>query len=286
MTENPFPTTIKNVAVIAPAGPPDKNKYDAGVAALEQFGLNVMTMPNVFKGCSALYLSASVEDRISDLHQAWSDPAIDLILCARGGYGSAQLLPQIDWDLLRARNVPFLGYSDITALHLAMIQQNVSTPISAPMCCDIAEALTHFLTVESLNSCFSLSTSVLNADSLTGSVPLSAPVVAANLTVLTSMLGTSYFPDLSETILLLEDIAEDVYKIDRNLTQLSLSGVLAKCSAVVFGDFKDCGELAHRETLFRKFSEQNSLSVFCNASYGHISSTCCIRQNDAVSIVS
>lgn len=286
MIDNPFPSTIKNVAVIAPAGPPDKSKYDAGKAALEQFGLNVITMLNVFKGCSTPYLSASIEDRISDLHQAWSDPTVDLILCARGGYGSAQLLPEIDWELLRSRNIPFLGYSDITALHLAMLQQEVSTPISSPMCCDIAEALTHSLTRTSLECCLTSQTGTIEVTSTTRNIPLSAPVIAANLTVLTSMIGTSYFPDLSGSVLLLEDISEDIYKIDRCLTQLSLSGVLTGSVGVIFGDFNDCGALEYREKLFRKFSENNSFSVFCDASFGHLSSTYCIRQNDTVSIVS
>jgi len=281
MVENPFSDRIKKVAVIAPAGPPDKLKVDSGVAALKQFGIEVILMPNIFKQSDIPYTSASVEDRVADLHSAWSDLTVDLILCARGGYGSVQLLEEIDWDLLRTRDIPFLGYSDITALHLAMIQQGVKKPISAPMCCDIAEALAHSLSRTSLHQSLTNSTGKIEASSVSGHVSLNSPVIAVNLTVCASMIGTPFFPDLSGTILLVEDVAEDTYRIDRNLTQLSLSGLLRNSAGVIFGDFKECGDKNELDELFKRFAEQNQVPTFKDASFGHIRSTHSIMQNQA-----
>lgn len=285
MINNPFPDSIKKIAIIAPAGPPDKSKFNAGLTTLESLGIEIFTMANVFNQCSTPYLSASVDDRVADLHCAWEDQSIDLILCARGGYGSAQLIEKIDWNLLRSRDIPFLGYSDITALHLAMIQQGVKTPISAPMCCNITEATTHPLTRKSLGQSLSNVTGKLKTSSISGHTQLTSPVIAANLTILTSMIGTPFFPDLAETTLLLEDIAEDIYKIDRHLTQLHLSGVLENVAAVIFGDFKDCGNKNNLDELFKRFSDQNSFPTFSNCLFGHISSTHCIQQKQTYSIV-
>ena len=286
MKDNPFPQSIRKVAIIAPAGPPDKEKLFRGVQLLTNLGLEVVVMPHVFAADSSPYLSASVEKRLSDLHTAWSDDSVNLILCARGGFGSVMLLDHINWELLRSRDVPFLGYSDITALQLAMIRECVTKPISAPMGCDITDALTHPFTRTSLGHSLSESIATLEVKNISyqSHTPIQSPALAANLTVLTSLIGTAYIPDLSGTILLIEDVGEDIYKLDRALCQLRLSGLADKCQAIVFGYFKDCGTLAELDQLSKKFAGTCDVPVFCNARFGHTSETICITQGREYSL--
>ena len=138
--DNIFPKTIRHVAIISPAGPADRARIEAGVALLHRWGLKVTVMPHVFSGAREGYLSASTSERLADLHACWHDTGIDLVICARGGFGSAHLLPEIDWRLLRSRPLPLIGYSDITALHLAMLKMHAGIPVAAPMAAKLHEA--------------------------------------------------------------------------------------------------------------------------------------------------
>ena len=236
--------------VVSPAGPTPPEVFDAGVAGLQKLGFGVKVFPHARGNCG--YLSAPAEARVADLVSAWSDPEVDAILCARGGFGSAHLLPLLPWERMKKRQLPLLGFSDITALHLAMDKTGVGRPITAPMLKFIpaldADSLGAFLAVlEKHDGEFD------GAETLTGDGVFSGRPLAGNLTVMTSLLGTPYFPDPNGRVLVLEEVGEPLYRIDRMLTQLEQSGVFAACAGVVFGDFTE-GDLAAaelRELLFR-----------------------------------
>ncbi len=236
--------------VISPAGGLEPADFDAGLAALEKLGFAVKVYPHA-RGKSG-YLSAPAEARAKDLAAAWSDDSIDAILCTRGGFGSAHLLPMLDWKRMKQRQLPLLGYSDITALHLAMDKFGVGRPIAAPMLKSFAG-----IDEESLKVLVSVLAKDNHAfrgvEELTPEPNFSGRPLAGNLTVMASLLGTPYFPSPEGRVLFLEEVGEPLYRIDRLLTQLEQSGVFRVCSGVVFGSFTDGDftEAELHELLFR-----------------------------------
>ena len=221
--------------IVSPAGPVPSEVFDAGVAALKRLNFAVKVFPHAREKSG--YLAAPAEARLADLSAAWSDPEIDAILCARGGFGSAHLLPLLDWDRMKRRDLPLLGFSDITALHLAMDKMQVGRPVAAPMLKFIpdldADSLGAFLRVLKRED-----GEFDGVEALTGGAFSGRPL-AGNLTVMASLSGTPYFPDPTGRVLVLEEVGEPLYRIDRLLTQLELSGVFAACSGVVFGKFTE-----------------------------------------------
>ena len=127
-----YPENIRTVGVIAPAGRLAPELAEAGLALLRREGLKVRG-PVPLRECGVSYLAGRPEDRAAAVEKMWLDPATDLLLCTRGGFGSAQILPLLDWEKLRKRRVPLAGYSDVTALHWAMAKRDAGLPVVAPM---------------------------------------------------------------------------------------------------------------------------------------------------------
>jgi muramoyltetrapeptide carboxypeptidase len=253
--------------VVSPAGPTPPEVFDAGVAGLQKLGFGVKVFPHARGNCG--YLSAPAKERAADLISAWSDPEVDGILCARGGFGSAHILPLLPWERMKKRQLPLLGFSDVTALHLAMDRMGAGRPITAPMLKFIpdldADSLDAFLAaLEKRDGEFD------GVETLAGTGVFSGRPLAGNLTVTASLLGTPYFPDPSGRVLVLEEVGEPLYRIDRMLTQLEQAGVFAACAGVVFGEFTEgnftSAEL--RELLFRVM-ERSCTSAVIKYPFGH-----------------
>jgi muramoyltetrapeptide carboxypeptidase len=196
------------------------------------------------------YLGGSIDERLEDLHAMFADRSVDAVFAIRGGYGSAQLLDRIDYDLLRKNPKIFLGYSDITALHLAIQKRAGLVTFHGPV------ALSGFS--EYTQKCF--------RRALFESAPLGAvtnppetnplrpshtlrtirggrargPLVGGNLTLISTTMGTPFEIDTRGRILLLEDVDEQPYSIDRMLTQLRLAGKFDAAAGVVFGECNAC----------------------------------------------
>ena len=261
---------IKHAAIISPAGKMSVEQIDAGCKVLHQLGISTEIMPHVTRDNGLPWHSAALENRLSDLHEALHNPEIDALWCARGGVGSAMLLPHIDWNLMRKRNLPLIGYSDITALHLAMLKENAGIPVVAPMLSKLPEVATSEFTTTSLNSL--LSGSAENAicclDMLTPGQASGLPV-AVNLTILASLCGTGFMPDLSGKILIIEDINEPAYRLDRCLVQLQQCGVLNDLAGIVFGEYTGCGKLEQLDALFRHWAEELNCPAWTGFPFGH-----------------
>ncbi|MHB9138249.1 MAG: S66 peptidase family protein [Victivallaceae bacterium] len=274
-----FPNNFVHAAIISPAGPADRTRVESGAALLREWGMKVTIMPHVFGGTRENYLSASAAERLSDLHACWNDASIDLVLCARGGFGSAHLLPEINWGLLRSRPLPLIGYSDITALHMAMLKMDAGIPVSAPMAAKLYDAVIEDKFAEYTADYYraamhGLPIQIKNTDGdnpvriiKPGSV--SALPLVANLAVIVTLCGTEYFPDVTGRVLILEDLNEPAYRIDRYMTQLKQTGILSRCAGVVFGDFLDCGTNEELQLIFHKAAESVNGPVITGFPFGH-----------------
>jgi len=195
------------------------------------------------------YLAGSDEDRLADFNTALRDSGIDAIWCIRGGYGSIRLLDRIDYAAIRSRPKPLIGFSDITALLVAITRCSEVITFHGP----VARAALpgfgreHFLRVlahgEPAGRLGRLpSPPDLLVPRENRIVPLvggtaEGPLVGGNLTLLHCLVGTSYFPELDGAILFLEDVAEDLYRVDRMLAHFRLLGVLNRLAGVAVGSF-------------------------------------------------
>ncbi len=292
MRNNPFPENVHKVAVIAPAGREGQESIISGCRILNDFGIETVIMPHVFAGSSEGYLAAEINARLADLLQCWCEPDVDLVLCSRGGFGSAHLLPHIDWPLLQSRRLPLVGYSDITALHMAMYSRQCGPLIAAPMCArlkDLAHddyTLYHYaraLRESSVPEILMRPDGTQNLHVLKPGT-VTAPLFAVNLSVAVTLCGTPYMPDLTGHVLMVEDVSEPVYRLDRYLTQLSQCGVLSKLAGLMFGTFRDCGLPEEREVVFRRVASEVDGPVVAGFPFGHTFPFVSIRQGRRITI--
>lgn len=229
------------IGLIAPAGPAALDTEKAH-QWMRSRGYTLRIFPGV--GLQEGYLAGSDEARLKDLHAAFADSEVDAILCLRGGYGSPRLLDKIDFDLLRRNPKPFVGYSDITALHLAINRYAGFVSFHGPM---LNADLLGDKQAPTEASFFSL----LRGQSRAGSLlahPVAFPLttiepgialgslLGGNLSMIASTLGTPYEINTDGIILFIEDVNEPLYRIDRLLNHLRLAGKLAKLRGVLVGD--------------------------------------------------
>ncbi|MFP4529140.1 MAG: LD-carboxypeptidase [Candidatus Kapaibacterium sp.] len=254
-TDRTFPRHPKKlgpgdtVGVIAPGtAVSDPDDLASAEEALGYFGLRMRLAPHVERGSG--YKTRSPRERASDLEEMFEDPAIDAVFAIRGGYGSVQILDLIDYSIIDKNPKIFLGYSDITALHLA-IQRNCSlVTFHGPM---LLAPFTRF-TMQSFEQALFQTEApreLRNPEAASGfrqkypvrtvaSGSAKGRTAGGNLSIISALMGTPYEIETDGKILLIEDIGESPYRIDRMLTQLRLSGKLGRAAGIVFGLCKDC----------------------------------------------
>ncbi|MFN2566377.1 MAG: LD-carboxypeptidase, partial [Gemmatimonadaceae bacterium] len=220
------------------------------------------------------YLAGSDAERLADLNTAIQSDRIDGIWCIRGGYGVMRLLERVDYAALRRRPKALLGYSDVTALHSALITHcelvSFHAPTARSRLTDFARDSLCRAVVEGQDPCGT-------AERARTLYPGRARgrLVGGNLSLLAALTGTPYAADLNGVILVLEDVNEDVYRIDRMLTQLRLSGLLPTCAGIVFGAFTDMpGEPGENvralDALCDEIARDLRVPCFAGAPIGHI----------------
>ena len=225
------------VAVIAPASAFDRASFESGLACIGA-RYDVHYQPAIFE--RHRYLAGSDERRLQELAGALLDPAIKGVFCARGGYGTTRLLPRLA-ALGHHAPKPLVGFSDITALHLWLQSLGVIS-IHGPVLTQLG-----LLPGETRQRLFHLLESTAPAPPLHGSetwVPgvAEGPLLGGTLSVVTRLLGTPYLPSLEGAILLLEDVGERPYRLDRMWTHLELAGVLRQLRGIALGSFTNCEE--------------------------------------------
>lgn len=241
------------LAVISPASTPKRELVEKGVAAVEVAGYRVKLGKHAFGG-GPLYYAGTLAERLEDLHWAFADPEVDGVLCVRGGWGSAELLPHLDANLIRSNPKAFIGYSDHTSLHSWFQNEANLITFYGPMAAaDFARE--DGVDFASWHSAFGgASTWSLGASD--GLRVLQPGVAEGNLlggciSILAAGLGTPYAPQLCESVLFLEDIGTKPYQWDRMLLHLRYSGRLDDVRGIVFGDMAQCVAEDERDLLER-----------------------------------
>lgn len=233
------------VAVIAPASPTTKEKIEKAKLAIENIGL----VPIIYPSCLSNHghFSGTDDVRAKDINNAFKDKKIEGIICLRGGYGTPRLLNLIDYESIKNNPKYFLGYSDITSLHVAFNKICSLVTYHGPMA---AAGWIDHLDDYTLNY---LKASLFSKEPLgvINNPPnenlkilqngiVEGEIVGGNLSLLVSTLGSPYEIDTKDKILFIEEVSEYTYKIDRMLMSLDLSGKFSDCKGIIFGTFTKC----------------------------------------------
>ncbi|SCF87227.1 LD-carboxypeptidase [Streptomyces sp. MnatMP-M17] len=267
------------VAVVAPSGPVPPERLEAGLDILRGWDLDPVVAPHVLDVHPQLgYLAGTDEDRASDLQEAWCDPSVSAVLCARGGYGVQRMADLLDWTAMRAAGPKvFVGYSDITALHEAFARRMGLATLHGPMVATVG-FLKDATTQESLRATLFEPDSVrtLGRDTARPLVPGRARGVTLGgcVSLLAADLGTPYGrPSAAGGLLLIEDVGEEPYRLDRVLTQLVRSGWLDGVAGVALGSWTECGPYDAVRTLFLDRLGGLGVPVVEELGFGHGEST-------------
>ncbi|MFC8916105.1 LD-carboxypeptidase [Streptomyces sp. NPDC057116] len=235
------------VAVVAASGPVPEDRLRAGLDVLRGWGLDPVVMPHVLDVHPELpYLAGTDEDRARDLTRAWCDPSVAAVICARGGYGAQRMADLLDWTAIRAAGPKvFVGYSDVTALHEAFAVRMGLATLHGPMA-GVLTFLKDPVTRESLRATLfePESVRVLGLEGARPMVPGRARGVTLGgcLALLAADLATPHGrPSSRGGLLLLEDIGEEPYRLDRILTQLLRANWLEGVHGVALGSWEECG---------------------------------------------
>jgi muramoyltetrapeptide carboxypeptidase len=256
------------IGVISPGGPVLPSELEPGLELLRESGFEVCLAPHLYarKG----YLAGRDEERLDDLHAMFEDPETKGIICARGGYGSMRLLDRIRFDLITESPKILVGYSDITALLLAVTKMTGLVTFHGSMVKD--------LTLRDGKNWEMLRGLLTGSEAWT--VPLDGVVLrvrgrakgvllGGNLSLICHLVGTPFLPSLDGCILFLEDKGEPLYRVDRMMTHLRLSGHLQGIAGLIAGDFGGCGDPGAIGDLLEAATEDLGIPVATGLPSGH-----------------
>jgi muramoyltetrapeptide carboxypeptidase len=256
------------IGVIAPAGPVLESEIQPGLNFLESLGFETVCSPHLFdqKG----YLAGEDRSRLQDLHAMFRGKRIKAVFCARGGYGTHRILEKLDYSLFTRNPKIFVGYSDITALLFAIFKKSGMLCIHGPVVRDLlkddgenARLLVKLMTSDDLITVnFSNGMAVKKGRA-------EGVLLGGNLSLICHLIGTPFLPSFKGKILFIEDKGEPLYRIDRMLTHLLLSGKLEKCAGMMIGSFEECGDQASVIDLVKERCSGLSIPIVTGLPVGH-----------------
>jgi muramoyltetrapeptide carboxypeptidase len=262
------------IGIIAPAFYPNQDKLEYGINYLKRLGYRIKRGKSL--NAKKKYFAGDDNLRIKDIHNMFMDNDVDIIMCARGGWGSLRFLDKIDYNLINKNRKLLVGYSDITSLQLALWEKISLPSLSGAMVAvEMSEkmnALTEdFLWNQLLNKQDSY-TIRLKKNGIRTMIPgkMNGTLIGGCLSMITAQLATPYSPDYSNKILFIEDINESLYKIDRQLSQLHHAGVLDKLSGLIIGDFINYdSDRTSFDDLIKEYLSPRAYPVITDFPYGH-----------------
>lgn len=274
-----YPKPIKagdTIGVIAPASTPLMKNIEKSKHLYEKMGISIVTSPHLTDGYG--YLSAADSHRVKALEDMFTNQDIAGIFCACGGYGTPRIVDQIDYQLIAKHPKVFWGYSDITCLHTAIHQETGLVTFHGPMMSSDLTGEIDSVTEQGLNQIVKPTPLMLTEQteplSILQSGRVNGPFVGGNLTLLSSLVGSQYQLNAKGSILFIEEIEEEPYRIDRMLNQLRLAGILDDASGFVIGNFNNCSpKKRHRslalDEVFDHYLNQDGKPCMKGFSIGH-----------------
>ncbi len=271
------------IGILSPASPPHgekKEQYGKGVQYLLDRGYRIVEGRHVFREYG--YLAGTDEERAEDLNAMFAHPDVRAVFCSRGGYGTPRLLDKIDYAAVKKHPKILLGYSDITCLQLALYAKTGLISYSGPMVAVEMGKGIHPLTEKHfwplLTSTRRMAMKARVAEFKPQRIHPGAAegrLLGGCLSLIAPLLGTVYQPDFRGAILVLEDIGEEVYNIDRYLVQLKYAGILKQIKGLVFGQFLDtvdeektAPDLSLDEVI-HEYTHDLAIPILANFPYGH-----------------
>lgn len=283
-----YPHEIKigdTIGLITPASPTSNSNVEKSIKSIERLGFKVKKTKRLNSDFG--FLAGKDQLRADDIHEMLDDPEVKAIWCVRGGYGTSRILPFLDFNKIREKRKPLIGFSDITALHNAIYHKTglvgLHGPVGTSEYTDYTmQGILPMLTGQ-LNQLVIQPNKNLAAEEIYPTVikegNAKGRLIGGNLTVFASMCGTSYMPDCEGAILFLEDIGEVPYRLDRCLNQLKQSIDFIKLSGIVLGNFFNCNpksgmlSLGLKETFIESFRTYD-FPIIYGYSFGHITNLC------------
>lgn len=251
--------TNKTIGVVALAGECDIELVKQAKVNLENLGFNIILSKNIYD--NDLYLAGSDADKVSELTKFFLDKNIDIILCARGGYGSIRLIKQIDYNIIQKNNKPFCGFSDITALLLMIYKKTGIITYHSPMfCSDFSKNIlpytyNHFCMAMSGDELQFSGTKIYKNGNVKGII------WGGNLSTIVSLCGQDFIPN-EDFIFFAEDLNEQVYKIDKMFQQLlNIDNFFQHCKGIILGDFLNTDNPIWLEEYFTRLAQRYSMPI-------------------------
>jgi len=239
----------KKIGVVALAGPMEQEEVLAGEEALKELGFDVLIAPSCFERNG--YLAGTSDmDRAMDLMMLFANDEVGAILNMRGGYGSNRIVPYLKGFNFASYPKPFIGYSDITYMHIYLNQVHELITYHGPMLKDLKTG--DKLTVSSFIDAGLQGKNVTmeQVEYYDVNMPMATGLtVGGNLSIVCSTLGTSVEINTQGKVLFLEEVNEESYQIDRLLMQLLYAGKLGDCSGIILGDFKGTNQMEIFDTI-------------------------------------
>ncbi len=258
--------------VFAPSSPFTDERFAKGIAALENLGFKVRVHPQTHEKRG--FLAGTDDARLAALHDLLEDDRVDAIIAARGGYGMHRIVDRVDYALVKRAQKPIVGFSDVCALHSAILKHSGLIAIHGPVITQLGElhdrdrdVFVRVLAGESKGLTYEADKDPIRRGKASGTL------IGGCLAVLVPLVGSPYLHLPKDAILLLEDVGEAPYRIDRMLTHLHLAGVLERLRGVVLGDFTNCdaprdGEQTIDDVLRDRF-EDLGVPVLGGFPFGH-----------------
>ena len=250
---------MKKMAIISPSSPTKDIDTQKIADALKKYGYEPIYGQAAFD--QERFLAGIDEVRADDIMWAFIDKSIDAIMTLRGGYGSARILDKIDYKFIAKHQKPLFGFSDATALQLALWKKSKLVSYSGMQASFLQDKID-----TGLDKTFE---AILKGQKISwqGLIPITkgkttGRLVGGTLTLINSLIGTPYEPNFKKAILVLEDVGEEPYRIDRMLTQLHFAGVFDKISGVVLGDWHKC---------ISKDQSDGRIDAVLSEHFGHLS---------------
>lgn len=256
------------IGIVAPGGPVTREELQPGIELLESQGYRIASAPHLYAQTG--YLAGDDDNRLQDLHMMFADPEVKAVLCARGGYGTLRLLDRIDYTLIGDNPKIIAGYSDITALLLALYKMSGLATFHGPLVKDLTKNekrnLGAFLDLVGSEGVMQWD---LHQATCLRPGRAAGPLLGGNLTLITHLIGTPYMPALSGAILFIEDRGEPLYRVDRMLTHLHLGGIFKELAGLVAGRFEDRGDALDIGHLLVERTSDTGIPVIAGLPFGH-----------------